>query len=78
MKVLKRLVYALLMIPISTIVFVIESLLLPIIVLTIWVITGDTSLRMKVTKECKSFYVYTITQIVYYSLDKYLSKQLKL
>lgn len=33
---------------------------------------------MKVTKECKSFYVYTITQIVYFSLDKYLSKQLKL
>lgn len=78
MKVLRRLVYVLLMIPICPIVFVIESLLLPVIIPTIWVITGKTSLRMKVTKECKSFYVYTITQIVYFSLDKYLSKQLKL
>lgn len=78
MKVLRRLVYVLLMIPICPIVFVVESLLLPVIIPTIWVITGKTSLRMKVTKECKSFYVYTITQIVYFSLDKYLSKQLKL
>lgn len=76
MKVLKRLVYVLLMIPICTIVFVIESLLLPLIIPAIWVITGDT-LRVKVTKGCKSFYVYTITQIVYYSMDKYLTKLLK-
>ena len=78
MKVLKRLVYVLLMIPICPIVFVIEGLLLPVIIPTIWVITGKTSLRMKVTKECKSFYVYTITQIAYYSMDKYLIKVLKL
>lgn len=78
MKVLKRLVYVLLMIPICTIVFVIESLLLPLIIPTIWVITGSTILRVKVTKGCKSFYVYTISQIVYYSMDKYLTKLFKL
>ena len=77
MKIFKRLVYVLLMIPICTIVFIIESPLLPAIILAIWVITGN-SLRMKVTKECESFYVYTITQIVYYSMDKYLTKLLKL
>lgn len=74
MKILKRLVYMLLMIPICTIVFVIESPLLPLIILAIWVITGSTILRVKV----KSFYVCTITQIVYYSMDKYLTKLLKL
>lgn len=37
-----------------------------------------TTLRVKVTKGCKSFYVYTITQIVYYSMDKYSTKLLKL
>ena len=78
MNVLKRLVYVLLMIPVCTIVFVIESLLLPLIIPAIWVITGGTTLRMKVTKGCKSFYVCTITQIVYYGLDKYLKKLLKL
>ena len=78
MKILKRLVYMLLMIPICTIVFVIESPLLPLIILAIWVITGSTILRVKVTKGCKSFYVYTISQIVYYGLDKYLKKLLKL
>lgn len=67
----------LLMIPICTIVFIIESLLLPLIIPAIWVISGDTILRMKVTKGCKSSYVYTITQIVYYSMDKYLIKLLK-
>lgn len=78
MKVLKRLVYVLLMIPICTIVFVFEGSLFPLIILAIWVITGNTILRMKVTKGCKSFYVYTIAQIVYYSMDKYLTKLLKL
>lgn len=77
MKVLKRLVYVLLMIPVCTIVFVIESLLLPLIIPAIWVITGSTTLLMKVTKGYKSFCVYTITQIVYYSMDKYLTKLLK-
>ena len=77
MNVLKRLVYVLLMIPVCTIVFVIESLLLPLIIPAIWVITGCTTLRVKVTKGCKSFYVCTITQIVYYSMDKYLTKLLR-
>lgn len=78
MKILKRLLYVLLMAPISTIVFVIESPLLPLIIPAIWVITGSTILRVKVTKGCKSFYVYTVSQIVYYSMDKYLTKLLKL
>ena len=52
--------------------------LLPLIIPAIWVITGSTILRVKETKGCKSFYVYTITQIVYYSMDKYLTKLLKL
>lgn len=78
MKIFKRLIYVLLMISICTIVFVIESSLLPLIIPTIWVITGSTILRLKVTKGRKSFYVYTITQIVYYSMDKYLNKLLKL
>jgi hypothetical protein len=68
----------LLMIPICTIVFVIESLLLPLIIPAIWIITGCTTLRVKVTKGCKSSYVYTITQTVYYSMDKYSTKLLKL
>ena len=78
MKILKRLLYVLLMIPICTMVFVIESTLLPVIIPAIWVITGSTILRVKETKGCKSFYIYTITQIVYYSMDKYLIKLLKL
>lgn len=78
MKILKRLVYVLLMIPICTIVFAIESPLLPLIITAIWVITGSTILRVKETKDSESFYVYTITQIVYYSMDKYLTKLLKL
>lgn len=78
MKILKRLVYVLLIIPICTIVFVIEGSLLPLIIPAIWVITGSTILRVKVTKGCKSFYVYTVSQIVYYSIDKYLTKLLKL
>ena len=78
MKILKRLLYVLLMIPICTLVFVIESTLLPVIIPAIWVITGSTILRVKVTKVCISFYVCTITQIVYYSMDKYLTKLLKL
>lgn len=78
MKVLKRLVYMLLIIPVCTIIFVIESLFLPLIIPAIWIITGGTTLRVKVTKGCKSFYVYTITQIVYYSMDKYSTKLLKL
>lgn len=78
MTILKRLVYMSLMIPLCTIVFVIESPLLPLIIPAIWVITGSTILRMKVTKGCKSFYVCTITQIVYYGMDKYLTKLLKL
>lgn len=78
MKILKRLVYVLLMIPICTIVFVIEGLLLPLIIPAIWVITGSTILRVKETKKCEPFYVYTITEIVYYSMDKYLTKLLKL
>ncbi len=76
MKILKRLVYVLLMMPTSIIVFIIESLLLPVIITTIWILTGSVSLKMKVTKGCKSFYVYTITQIVYYSMDEYLTKLL--
>ena len=78
MKILKRLVYVLLIIPICTIVFLIEGSLLPLIIPAIWVITGSTILRVKETKDSESFYVYTITQIVYYSIDKYLTKLLKL
>ena len=78
MKILKRLLYVLLMIPICTMVFVIESTLLPVIIPAIWVITGSTILRVEVTKGYISFYVFTITQIVYYSMDKYLTKLLKL
>lgn len=77
MKILKRLVYVLLMNPICTIGFIIESCLLPIIVPATWVITGSTIIRMKVNK-CggKSFYVHTITEMIYYSMDKYLTRLL--
>lgn len=78
MQILKRLVYVLLMIPICTIGFIVESCLLLVIIPAIWVITGNTSLRMKVSKGCEKFYVYTITEVVYYSMDKYLTKLLKL
>ena len=78
MKILKRLVYVLLIIPICTTLGIIEGSLFPVIIPAIWVITGNTSLRMKISKGCKKFYVYTITQIVYYSMDKYLTKLLKI
>lgn len=78
MKILKRLVYVLLMIPICTTVGIIEGSLLPVIIPVIWIITGNTSLKMKVNKRGKSFYVYLLTQIVYYRMDKYLTKLLKL
>lgn len=42
-----------------------------------WIITGSV-LRQKVTKGKKTFYVYTITEVAYYSMDKYLTKLLKL
>ena len=51
MKILKRLVYVLLMMPTSIIVFIIESLLLPVIITTIWILTGSVSLKMKVLKD---------------------------
>ena len=56
---------------------IIESCLLPIIVPATWVITGSTIIRMKVNK-CggKSFYVHTITEMIYYSMDKYLTRLL--
>lgn len=66
------------MIPMCTIVFITEGLSLFLIVLTIWIITGNTILRVRVTNGGKPFYVYTITQIVYYSMDEYLTKLLKL
>ena len=79
MKILKRLVYVLLMIPICTIGFIIESCLLLIIVPAIWVITGSTIIRMKVNKGVgKSFYVHTITEMIYYSMDKCLTRLLEL
>ena len=78
MKVLKRLIYVLLMIPMCTVVFITEGLSLFLIVLAIWIITGNTILRVRVTNGSKPFYVYTITQIVYYSMDEYLTKLLKL
>lgn len=66
------------MIPMCTIVFITESILLFLIVLAIWVITGNTILQVRVTNGGKPFYVHTITQIVYYSMDEYLTKLLKL
>ena len=78
MKVLKRLIYVLLMIPMCVVVFITESLSLFLIVLAIWIITGNTILRVRVTNGGKPFYVHTITQIVYYSMDEYLTKLLKL
>lgn len=42
-----------------------------------WIITGSI-LRKKVTKGKKTFYVYTITEVLYYSMDKYLTKLFKL
>lgn len=42
-----------------------------------WIMTGSI-LRKKVTKGKKTFYVYTITEVAYYSMDKYLTKLLKL
>lgn len=79
MKILKRIIYLLLIIPICTIGIIIEGPLLLITVLAIWVTTGSTTFRMKVNKGGgKSFYVYTITQIMYYSMDKYLTRLLEL
>jgi hypothetical protein len=43
-----------------------------------WIITGSR-FRWAISKKGKkTFIVYTITEVVYYSMDKYLTKLLKL
>lgn len=70
---LKRLVYVLLMYSTCIITPFIDVIFIPIK----WIITGSV-LRQKVTKGKKTFYVYTIMEVVYYSMNKYLTKLLKL
>lgn len=75
MKILKRLVYLLIIYSICIITPFIDVvfILIPIK----WIITGSI-LRKTVTKGKRTFYVYTITEVLYYSMDKYLTKLLKL
>lgn len=75
MKILKRLVYVLIIYSICIITPFIDVvfILIPIK----WIITGSI-LRKTVTKGKRTFYVYTITEVLYYSMDKYLTKLLKL
>lgn len=75
MKALKRLVYVLLMYSICIITPFIDVIF--ILIPIKWIITGSV-LRQKVTKGKKTFYVYTITEVAYYSMDKYFTKLLKL
>lgn len=75
MKIFKRLVYVLIIYSICIITPFIDVvfILIPIK----WIITGSI-LRKTVTKGKRTFYVYTITEVLYYSMDKYLTKLLKL
>ena len=75
MKALKRLVYVLIMYSTCIITPFIDVIF--ILIPIMWIITGSV-LRHKVTKGKKTFYVYTITEVAYYSMDKYLTKLLKL
>lgn len=75
MKILKRLVYVLIIYSICIITPFIDVMFIFIPIK--WIITGST-LRKKVTKGKKTFYVYTITEVLYYSMDKYLTKFFKL
>lgn len=75
MKVLKRLIYIILIYSICIITPFIDVvfILLPIY----WLMTGSI-LRKEITKGNKTFYVYTVTEVLYYNMDKYLTKLLKL
>lgn len=71
MKALKRLVYVLLMYSTCIITPFIDVIF--ILIPIMWIITGSV-LRQKVTKGKKTFYVYTITEVVYYSMDNPLAE----
>ena len=75
MKALKRLVYVLLMYSTCIITPFIDVIF--ILIPIMWIITGSI-LRKIITKERKTFYVYTITEVAYYSMDKYVTKLLNL
>ena len=75
MKALKRLVYVLLMYSTCIITPFIDVIF--ILIPIMWIITGSI-LQKKITKGRKTFYVYTITEVAYYSMDKYLTKLLNL
>ena len=75
MKALKRLVYVLLMYSTCIITPFIDVIF--ILIPIMWIITGSI-LRKIITKGRKTFYVYTITEVAYYSMDKYVTKLLKL
>ena len=75
MKALKRLVYVLLMYSTCIITPFIDVIF--ILIPIMWIITGSI-LRKKITKGRKTFYVYTITEVAYYSMDEYLTKLLNL
>ena len=75
MKALKRLVYVLLMYSTCIITPFIDVIF--ILIPIMWIITGSI-LRKIITKGRKTFYVYTITEVVYYSMDKYVTKLLNL
>ena len=75
MKALKRLVYVLLMYSTCIITPFIDVIF--ILIPIMWIITGCI-LRKIITKGRKTFYVYTITEVAYYSMDKYVTKLLNL
>ena len=75
MKALKRLVYVLLMYSTCIITPFIDVIF--ILIPIMWIITGSI-LRKIITKGRKTFYVYTITEVAYYSMDKYVTKLLNL
>ena len=75
MKALKRLVYVLLMYSTCIITPFIDVIF--ILIPIMWIITGSI-LQKIITKGRKTFYVYTITEVAYYSIDKYVTKLLNL
>lgn len=75
MKILIRIIYVILMYIICIILPLIDVLF--ILIPIKWIITGNR-LQKVVTKGKKTFIVYTITEVVYHSMDKYLTKLLKI
>ena len=74
MKILIRIVYVILMYFICIILPLIDVLF--ILIPIKWIITGSRFRWVISKKGKKTFIVYTITEVVYHNMDKYLTEKL--